>query len=54
MGMGRPEIETDEQVKAAVAVLDALTDLQRYRIFHEYFCRDCGGDDPGCQCWNDD
>lgn len=22
--------------------------------FRAKYCLDCGSDDPGCQCWNDD
>jgi hypothetical protein len=33
--------------------LDALTEFQRYDLFHEY-CVHCGGKDPRCWCSCDD
>ena len=39
----------DDIVKA----LMALTEDQRVEVFSN-FCRNCGIDDPRCQCWNDE
>jgi len=38
---------------AVVNALMALTDEQRMDVFG-FFCTHCGGNDPRCQCWNDE
>jgi len=40
----------DEQI---IALLNLLTDEERWGIFNT-FCRECGSQDLGCQCWNDE
>ena len=45
----------ESHLKIAVALL-ALKDLsndERKEVF-SYFCKECGKDDPYCQCWGDD
>lgn len=41
---------------AVRALIPLLSDDERVEVaglFGEY-CRHCGGDDPYCQCWNDE
>ena len=42
-----------ETLAYARIFLAALTDEQRMELFGAY-CKSCGSDDPGCQCWNDE
>lgn len=37
----------------AGSAVAALTDEQRVELFSRY-CRSCGSNDRGCQCWNDE
>lgn len=34
-------------------LLDQMTEEQRLELF-DMFCKECGSDDPDCQCWNDE
>lgn len=40
-------------VQAAIDALAILTPEARMEAMGE-FCKYCGDDDPGCQCWNDE
>lgn len=55
-------IRTNEGVKvtrfgdpfmAVQHLVRILSDEQRTNILNGY-CRDCGTDNPDCQCWNDE
>lgn len=49
-----PARDVTDTGKAALAIaLTRLTDEQRLELFGRY-CKACGCDDPGCQCWNDE
>jgi hypothetical protein len=39
-----------EAIKLLLAI---LSDYERKEIF-DYYCTECGSDDPSCQCWNDE
>lgn len=53
----RPEIEEliadNPELGPALTALEALDRDQRMAAFSAY-CRHCGGEDPMCQCWNDE
>lgn len=42
--------EREASVSEALA---AMTDEQRMELIANY-CKHCGRNDPGCQCWNDE
>ena len=46
---------TDSEVMVAsvLSPMDTLTDDERLQVMARY-CRDCGSEDPRCQCWNDE
>jgi hypothetical protein len=45
--------ETDPEVEIIVEMMNRLTDDQRLSVMY-CFCRDCGCNDPYCQCSNDE
>lgn len=45
--------ETIAAIRAAVEALSEMAEEDRLEIF-AHFCKHCGGDDPSCQCWNDE
>ena len=40
-------------VDTIVNIIKNLSEDDRMKIFNK-FCKHCGSDDPGCQCWNDE
>lgn len=52
---GEPVTGLEEvmNTSSAIALLKTLRPNVRKEIFNQ-FCTDCGGDDPKCQCWNDE
>lgn len=40
-------------ISKVVELLKLLDPEDRMEIFGK-FCKHCGGDDPNCQCWNDE
>lgn len=40
-------------VRIVEKFLREMRSEERMEIFR-LFCRSCGADDPGCQCWNDE
>lgn len=64
MGCGSREVDVfcrkatrsythEASIDNAIALLRTLSPEQRMTVFRT-FCRSCGGDDPACQCWNDE
>lgn len=49
----RRESEQQTDFQAALDAVRSLTAEQRKELFR-HFCKECGGDDPGCYCWNDE
>lgn len=47
------DMENTTQMGVIVAALKSMTAEQRTQIFN-HFCRVCCGDNPNCQCWNDE
>lgn len=46
-------LEFDNFFDAARDFLERLSDQERVELFGEY-CKYCGSEDSGCQCWNDE
>lgn len=42
-----------DKMEEILEELHELTESERLEIFAE-FCRECGTDNPKCQCWNDE
>jgi hypothetical protein len=43
----------EDVAEAVYALMRALPDDERLEIMGK-FCKHCGGEDPQCQCWNDE
>lgn len=43
----------DSFFDAAKDFLERLSDQERIELFGDY-CKHCGSEDSGCQCWNDE
>lgn len=44
---------TNNERDEIIRLLDGVSAEERIEIFHNY-CVHCGGNDPRCQCWNDE
>jgi len=42
-----------EEIQFLAHKMRLLSEEQRRELF-SMFCKECGSDDPKCQCWNDD
>jgi hypothetical protein len=47
----------DRNVEGVRIVLPSLSDSERLEVFEQIsagYCKHCGCNNPGCQCWNDE
>lgn len=45
--------QRERYVAAIAALVETLTERERVNLFSRY-CKECGANDPRCQCWNDE
>lgn len=49
----RERVRDEERERGVLERLAAMSPEARAEVF-SHFCRECGGDDPECPCWNDE
>lgn len=55
--LDKQSTEDVTQISEVVTILQKMDGSSRRDAFSAmrgFFCRECGADDPSCQCWNDE